>query len=121
MTIYIEVSGTSVYHAIPCSEVEYILNDQELYTRDFLQCQTSWTGSPITHVAVRAGFDNELAATAGIRVVFGAATWGGLWINALVCEYYLFKTSDESDRLKLISEKRQKVRQTLRERQIGTQ
>ncbi|KAG9078112.1 hypothetical protein FRC06_008526, partial [Ceratobasidium sp. 370] len=61
---------------------------------------------------------NELAATAAIRAVFGASTWGGLWINAVICEYYLFRTKDESDRLKAGSAKRQNARQMLKEKKM---
>ncbi|KAG8702439.1 hypothetical protein FRC09_004730 [Ceratobasidium sp. 395] len=84
LMIFISASGASFYHVIPCEDVAYVLSDQEVYTRDFPQCQTSWTGSPVNHVSVRAGIDNELAATAGIRAVFGASTWGGLWLNAVM-------------------------------------
>ncbi|KAG9104538.1 hypothetical protein FRC07_009783, partial [Ceratobasidium sp. 392] len=77
LMVYISITGTAFYHALPCEDIEYVLNNKALYTRDFPQCQIGWTGSPVTHVSVQAGVDNELATTAGIRAVFGASTWAG--------------------------------------------
>ncbi|KAG9104539.1 hypothetical protein FRC07_009784, partial [Ceratobasidium sp. 392] len=86
LMVYISVSRTKFYQvslplhtllalssddragqAMPCDEIEYVLNDEKLYARDFPQCQANWTGSPATHAAVQAGVNSHLAATAGIR------------------------------------------------------
>ncbi|QRV74674.1 Fungal specific transcription factor domain [Ceratobasidium sp. AG-Ba] len=108
---------------MPCKEVEFILDDKDLYAREYPQCQADWNGSPVTHVAVLADVteNDDLRRTAAIRAVFGLSTWAGFWIHAVVCEYYLFLTKDESDRLKMVSEKRQKARQMLNERQSASQ
>ncbi|KAG8739161.1 hypothetical protein FRC10_006084 [Ceratobasidium sp. 414] len=83
LVIYVSLSG-GFYHAIPCEDVEYILDDKEVYARDYPQCQPGWSGSQVTHVSIEAGVVNELAATAAIRAVFGASAWGGLWVNAVM-------------------------------------
>ncbi|KAG9076367.1 hypothetical protein FS749_011878 [Ceratobasidium sp. UAMH 11750] len=116
LIIYASLAG-GFYHAIPCDDVEYVLNDKEMYARDYPQCQPGWTGSQVTHVSIEAGISNELAATAAIRAVFGASTWGGLWLNAIICEYYLYRTKDESDRLKTVSAKRQMLKEKKADKQ----
>ncbi|QRV89374.1 hypothetical protein RhiJN_17392 [Ceratobasidium sp. AG-Ba] len=122
LAIIISIVG-GFYHSMPCKEVEFILNDKDLYALEYPQCQADWNGSPVTHVAVLADVteNDDLRRTAAFRAVFGLSTWAGFWIHAVVCEYYLFLTKDESDRLKMVSEKRQKARQMLNERQSTSQ
>ncbi|KAG8684123.1 hypothetical protein FRC09_015591 [Ceratobasidium sp. 395] len=106
------------YYAIPCDEVAYILNDQELYVRDYPQCQSEWTGSRVTHVSIEANAaaKTELGITAAARSAFGASMWIAILIHVLGTEYYLYKTKDESERLRELSTKRQKARQALKEK-----
>ncbi|KAG9099807.1 hypothetical protein FS749_000338 [Ceratobasidium sp. UAMH 11750] len=108
--IVISLTG-GFYQAIPCKEVAYILNDTSRYVRDYPQCQPEWTGPRTTHVLVEADINDstELGLTAALWCVFGMSTWVGLWIHAIGTEYYLLKTKDESDRLREVSTKRQKL------------
>ncbi|QRV78407.1 hypothetical protein RhiJN_06422 [Ceratobasidium sp. AG-Ba] len=103
------------YQVIPCDEIAYTLNNTDRYAHDYPQCQEGWNGSRVTHVAIEANIedDSQLGVTAALQSVFGMSTWVGLWIHAIITEYYLFKTKEESDRLLEVSMKRQNARRAL--------
>ncbi|KAG9088087.1 hypothetical protein FS749_002426 [Ceratobasidium sp. UAMH 11750] len=120
LMVYVTVAR-GYYYAIPCDQVSYILDDQELYARDYPQCQAEWIGSRVTHVSIEANVSEEagLGITAAARVTFGASMWIAILIHVLGTEYYLYKTKDESERLRDVSGKRQKARQALNEQHAG--
>ncbi|KAG8743518.1 hypothetical protein FRC10_011909 [Ceratobasidium sp. 414] len=111
------------YYAIPCDEVAYVLNNQELYARDYPQCQAEWPGSRVTHVSIEAKASEKtgLGLTAAARSAFGTSMWIAILIHVLGTEYYLYKTKDESQRLRGLSTKRQKARQMLKQQHTGKQ
>ncbi|KAG9103838.1 hypothetical protein FRC06_007650 [Ceratobasidium sp. 370] len=120
LVVYIS-KARGYYYALPCDEVGYVLNNQELYARDYPQCQAGWTGSRVTHVSVEAnaGDKTGLGLAAAARSAFGTSMWIAILIHVLGTEYYLYKTKDESERLQQVSTKRQKVRQLLKEGHAG--
>ncbi|KAG8730695.1 hypothetical protein FRC12_020121 [Ceratobasidium sp. 428] len=111
LIIYVSMVG-GYYSTFSCDEVAYILNNQDLYMRDFPQCQANWPGSPVTHVSIEANPEDGtgLGLNASPRVAFGASLWISLLIHVIGAEYYLYRTKDESERLREVSIKRQNLR-----------
>lgn len=101
------------YMAMACAEVANSLQDPVAFAHEYPQCLPTWPGKPVTHVAVEAGFHSSPALAASGRLTFGMGMWVGLWIHAVGIEYYLFKTENESKRLRDISAKRQAIHQKL--------
>lgn len=103
------------YQSISCQEVEYILDDAALYAHNYPQCQAEWMGHNTTHVTIEANLENELGIASGTRQTFGMSLWVGLWIHAIIVEYYLHRTKEESARLREVSTRRQNAYRALKE------
>ncbi|KAG9088086.1 hypothetical protein FS749_002425 [Ceratobasidium sp. UAMH 11750] len=116
LMIYIWKAG-GYYYTIPCDVIAYILNNQELYAHDYPQCQAEWIGPRVTHVSIEANAVEKtgLGITAAARATFGASMWIAILIHVLGTEYYLYRTKDESEHLRVVSEQRQKARQVVKE------
>ncbi|KAG9103834.1 hypothetical protein FRC06_007646 [Ceratobasidium sp. 370] len=106
---------------LTCDEVAHILNNQDMYARDYPQCQPEWTGPRVKSVSIEAypGDTTGLGMAATVRFNFGASMWIAIWIHIIATEYYLFRTKDESNRLRELSTKRQNVRRMLKEKKAG--
>ncbi|KAG8743525.1 hypothetical protein FRC10_011916 [Ceratobasidium sp. 414] len=117
LMIYLSVAR-GYYHTLTCDEVAHILNNQEMYARDYPQCQPGWTGPQAKSVSVEAnpGEGTDLGLTAALRFTFGPSMWIAIWVHIIATEYYLFKTKNESGRLRELSTKRQNVRRMLKEK-----
>ncbi|KAF8606932.1 hypothetical protein BDV93DRAFT_520546 [Ceratobasidium sp. AG-I] len=113
--IYMLLAG-GFYQSMSCQEVEFILNGTALYERDYPQCWAEGPASRVTHVAVGANLSG-LGVASALRQTAAMGTWVALWIHAIGVEYYLYRTKDESDRLREVSTKRQHARRMLEERQ----
>ncbi|QRV77569.1 hypothetical protein RhiJN_05584 [Ceratobasidium sp. AG-Ba] len=108
---------------MPCGEVAHILDNQEMYLKNYPQCQPNWTGSGAGVVTIEADPSEAtgLGFTATIRLAFGASMWIAIWIHAIATEYYLFTTQSETNRLRELSTKRQNIRRTLQDKGSGSQ
>ncbi|KAG9125741.1 hypothetical protein FRC07_006400 [Ceratobasidium sp. 392] len=122
LVVYLSVARGH-YYTLTCDEVAHLLNNQQLYARDYPQCQPEWHGPQVKSISIEAnpGDDTELGMTAAFRSVFGPSIWISIWIHAIVTEYYLFKSRDESNRLRELSLKRQNVRRILKDKKANQQ
>ncbi|KAG9094654.1 hypothetical protein FS749_012076 [Ceratobasidium sp. UAMH 11750] len=120
LIIYVSVVR-GYHHTLTCDEVGYILNNQEMYARDYPQCQPGWTGPRVNSVSIEAnpGDATGLGMAAAHRFNFGPSMWIAIWIHIIATEYYLFKTKDESDRLRELSTKRQNICRMIKEKKAG--
>jgi hypothetical protein len=70
---------------VSCDEAAHVINDQDLYARDYPQCQATWPGPRVTHVTAEANINDVygLGLTAASRLVFGMSIWVGIWVHAI--------------------------------------
>lgn len=66
-----------------CAEVAHSLNDQVLFAQHYPQCLPGWSGKPVTHLSIEAGFKSRLAVAAAAHATFGMSFWVAICVHAI--------------------------------------
>ncbi|KAG8687406.1 hypothetical protein FRC09_013508 [Ceratobasidium sp. 395] len=113
--VYLTATGGH-YYTLTCDEVGYVLKSQDLYARNYPQCQPGWSEPQVKGVPIEANVADStgLGFTSVARLAFGPSMCIAILVHVIGTEFYLFKTKTESDRLREVSTKRQKIRQALK-------
>ncbi|OIW32357.1 hypothetical protein CONLIGDRAFT_668081 [Coniochaeta ligniaria NRRL 30616] len=115
VAVAISSPNSPYYQAMPCKVIDYILHgSHERMTQLAPGCAAYMTGdNPEQWTAIQANWteDNRVGEAAAIQIAFIVCGWVCFFIHTVGVEVYIRMTSAESERLKLVSQHRQMLRE----------